>query len=308
MKKLLKLLLIKPVKLINKLVLGIYLYISRNKANDIEPLDLSGQKILILAPHQDDEVLGCGCLIRKSLQKGSQVKCIYITDGSQSFSDKLSSKGLVEARMEEAIKLAKHIGMEEPIFLGCPDSTLSPNDKNAINDIVKVIEEFKPDAIFIPYFLDGHRDHTATSGLYLSSIDLLTGHMNFETYCYEINSPISACGVTHYVDCTNYMQAKKDDMKFYDSQSMSFESIFLMDRLNRILVGTKEGAELFRKINLTAYREVYYRYNINNNISNHFGMIYSIYFMLPAYFKGMKLKKKIACQQNSFEESYDIQC
>lgn len=307
MKRVLKILLFKPAKLFNKLVLSIYLFIVKDNAKSVKPLNLAGKRLLILAPHQDDEILGCGCLINKALHEDTQIKCIYITDGSQSINDKLTTKEMADIRKEEALRLTEHFGLEEPVFIGCPDSSLEPDNEDAIRNITEVLENYKPDAVFIPYFLDGHKDHTAVSGLYLASLELIDDNREFETYCYEINSPISVYGITHYIDCTGHLDAKKKALKFYESQTMSFESIILMNKFNRILIGVvKEGAELFKKIDINAYKNIYNTYNKDNKISFYFGRIYSIYFMIPAYFKGMKLKKEIALYQSEIINSYTV--
>ena len=61
MKDILKKLLAKPVKIINNMVLGLYLHFVKSRAKGIKEIDIAGKKLLILAPHQDDEILGCGC-------------------------------------------------------------------------------------------------------------------------------------------------------------------------------------------------------------------------------------------------------
>lgn len=299
MKKLLKILLAKPVKFINRMVLGLYLRLVKGKARSISKLDLKEKRILVFAPHQDDEVLGCGCMIKQALEQKGHVKCIYMTDGSQSLSEELTPQELVELRKVEALRLAGSWGMEEPIFIGCPDGQLIHDDEGVARRIADVIERYRPDAVFIPYFLDGHRDHTAVSGIYLASVKQLEHPKEFETYCYEINSPISVYGLTHYIDCTGYLRAKKEALDFYSSQTMSFESIFEMNHLNRIITDTEEGAELFRKVELETYETVYNRYNKHNEVSSCFKQMYSIYFMIPAYFKGLGMKKEAAMLQNS---------
>lgn len=299
MKDILKKLLAKPVKIINNMVLGLYLRFVKARAKGIKEINLTGKKLLILAPHQDDEILGCGCLIEKALESKGAVKCVYMTDGSRSVSDELTPDAMKEMRKLEAMRLAENMGMEEPVFLGCPDGSLKPDDERAIKDVAKTIDDYRPDAVFIPYFLDGHSDHTAVSGIYLASLKMLRGHKEYDTYCYEINSPISVYGVSHYFDCTGYLEAKSDAMSFYSSQTMSFESIFAMNRLNRILASSKEGAELFKRIELRTYEIAYNKYNKDNRISSSFRQMYSIYFMIPAYFKGLKIKKEIALFQNA---------
>lgn len=299
MKRIIKILLAKPVKVLNNMVLGLYLHLVKGKAKGITKIDLKGKKFLILSPHQDDEILGCGCLIKKALEEKGRVKCIYMTDGSQSLSDELTPEDLIELRKVEALRLTSDMGMEEPIFLGCPDGFLKPDDKETVQKIVEVIEDYRPDAVFIPYFLDGHKDHTAVSGIYLASIKLIKNHKEFDTYCYEINSPISVYGITHYMDCSGYLKAKSDALAFYSSQTMSFESIFEMNKLNRILAGVEEGAELFKNVELESYEVAYNRYNKDNRISSSFRQMYSIYFMIPAYFKGLGIKKEIALLQKA---------
>ena len=299
MKNIIKKLLAKPVKVINNMVLELYLHLVKGKAKGIKKIEFEGKKLLILSPHQDDEMLGCGCLIKKTLEAGGLVKCIYITDGSKSLSDQLTPEAMIEIRKAEAIRLTEHLNMEEPIFLGCSDGSLEPDDKEAADKVAQAIEDYKPDAVLIPYFLDGHKDHTAVSGIYLASMKKLKNHKEFDTYCYEINSPISVHGITHYMDCSGYLKAKSDALDFYSSQTMSFESIFAMNRLNRILTGVEEGAELFRIVELESYEIAYNKYNRDNRISASFRQMYSIYFMIPAYFKGLRIKKEVAHFQNA---------
>lgn len=299
MKQAIKKLTARPIKIINNIVIGAYLHLIKGKAKEIKAINVKQKRILILSPHQDDEILGCGCLIKKALEEKGLVKCIFMTDGSQSLSQELTPEALAELRKVEAIELAKNMGMAEPVFLDCPDGSLNPDDGEAAKKVAHVIEEYKPDMIFIPYFLDGHKDHTAVSGIFIASVKLLQNHKRFETYCYEVNSPISAYGVTHYADCTGYFKAKKDALGFYSSQTMSFESIFQMNRLNRIIAGTDEGAELFKHIELESYEDAYNRYNKSNEISSCFRQMYSIYYMIPAYFKGLSVKREVASFQNS---------
>jgi len=298
MREIIKRVAARPIRILNNAVLGSYLYLAKVKVKEIKAIDVSRKRILILSPHQDDEILGCGCLIKKALEEKGSVKCIYMTDGSQSLSDELTPEALAELRKVEAIELAKNLGMEEPVFMDYPDGDLKVDDEGA-EKIAGIIEDYKPDIIFLPYFLDGHKDHTAVSGIFIASVELLKKHKKFDTYCYEVNSPISVHGITHYMDCSGYLKAKKGALEFYSSQTMSFESIFEMNKLNRIIVGTSEGAELFRYIDLESYKNAYNRYNKNNEIYSRFRQMYSIYFMIPAYFKGLSIKKEVALFQNS---------
>lgn len=299
MKKLIKKILANPVILFNKIVIGLYLHIMKTKTDDIKKLSLSGDRILVLAPHQDDEMLGCGCFIQQALRQGNKVKCVFMTDGSKSPSD-VDESTLIKTRKAEALKVAEKLKMELPEFLDMEDGALDNNDIEASNKIINIIKKFQPNIIMVPYFLDGHKDHCAVSGIFIKAMELM--QLNARLFAYEINSPISVYGITHYVDCTNLMNCKREALKIYESQTMSFESILLMNKLNGILSGTKNGAELFRELNLISYEKAYEKYNKDNNIWKRFRQMYSIYFMVIAYFKGIGLKKEIAMFQNAGDE------
>ena len=123
MKKLIKKILANPVILFNKIVIGLYLHIMKTKTNDIKKLSLSGDRILVLAPHQDDEMLGCGCFIQQALRQGNKVKCVFMTDGSKSPSD-VDESTLIKTRKAEALKVAEKLKMELPEFLDMEDGAL----------------------------------------------------------------------------------------------------------------------------------------------------------------------------------------
>lgn len=304
MKRVLKKLLAKPALLLNNLIIGFYLHTAKKKAADIKDFRLSDARVLILAPHQDDEILGCGCFIQQSLQLGNQVKCVFLTDGSKSFSEKIDDElTLVETRKAEAIKVAESLNMEVPEFLDREDGSLDHEDVEAANKIATIIEEYGPNVILFPYFLDGHKDHSAVSGILVKALKKVKNHETIKLYAYEINSPISVYGITHYVDCTCYAKGKMDSLKLYQSQTMSFESTLLMNKLNGIITDTAGGAELFREIDIVTYEKAYEKYNKDNNIWMRFRQMYSIYFMILAYFKGIGLKKEIAM----FQEAGDVQ-
>ncbi|NLN47579.1 MAG: PIG-L family deacetylase [Clostridiales bacterium] len=295
MRGFLKEILAGPAKLFNKTVLSLYLITAKGRIKGLKPLQLPGGKALILAPHQDDEILGCGCFILKMIKEGGKVKTVFFTDGSKS-TEEIEPETLKRIRKTEAQKVAKTLGMESPEFLDREDGELDHRDVGAAMKLIKIVKNFQPDLIMVPYFLDGHKDHSAVSGIFINALESI----NFKgrLFAYKTNSPISIHGVTHFIDCTDFMEYKKNALNLYESQSMSFESILLMDKLNGIIANAEEGAELFRELNLNAYKKAYRKYNKDNNIWKSFKQMYSIYFMVIAYFKGIKLKKEIADYQN----------
>ena len=98
----------------------------------IEPLIDSSERVLIFAPHPDDETLGCGGAIQKALQEGKIVKVVFVTSGD-SFGNDYEMTGsspdlprgveLGYLRQKEALEATAILGLEKEnvIFLGYPD-------------------------------------------------------------------------------------------------------------------------------------------------------------------------------------------
>lgn len=117
------------------------------------------ERILIIAPHADDEVLGCGGLIEKACRYNNQVKVIVIAVGDiiHTHNDKLVLAATRIKELQDALE-----------FLGCYDFEVIYNDKDSLLDTVpkneiinkldQIIDSFQPTMVFIP-LPSYHQDH-----------------------------------------------------------------------------------------------------------------------------------------------------
>ena len=126
---------------------------------------INKKKILIVAAHPDDEVLGCGGTITKSTAQGCKVYIVFITNGVASRNRKKRDiKNEVNERKVAAIKACKIMGAEKPNFLDFQDNQL---DKYPLLKIVKTVEKFikkySPSVIFSHYSGDLNIDHQIVS-------------------------------------------------------------------------------------------------------------------------------------------------
>lgn len=93
------------------------------------------KKILVFAPHPDDDVIGCGGSIAKHTKQGSKVTVVYMTSGDAG-SLNYSKEELAQIREKEARSAAEILGVEDLIFLRNSDGYLEYNKEN----LVKIIE------------------------------------------------------------------------------------------------------------------------------------------------------------------------
>lgn len=100
---------------------------------DIQPIE-SADRLLILAPHPDDDILGCAGVVQEAVAKGAQVKVVYLTNGDHNqvafivYEKRLTVRKnefihMGEIRRKEAVAAMKILGLDENslIFLGYPD-------------------------------------------------------------------------------------------------------------------------------------------------------------------------------------------
>lgn len=123
---------------------------------------------IILAPHPDDEVIGCGALIAAAARADLAPVIVFVTDGSGSHpnSRAFPRDALIALRQNEARAAAERLGVDltRVHFMGIPD-TAAPREGPALADavetIARIIAPYDNPVIFAPWTHDPHRDHRA---------------------------------------------------------------------------------------------------------------------------------------------------
>jgi N-acetylglucosamine malate deacetylase 1 len=177
-------------------------------------------KILVIAPHPDDEVLGCGGAMARHVEEGDKVYlCIvtkaYSPEWSQSF---------ISKRSKEMAKAAKILGVEETQLLDFPTVKLDTLPQKDINQaIAKAVKKVDPEIVYIPYKGDLNMDHRI---VYESSLVALRPMDNCvrRILAYEVLSetewgkPIEPFYQNVYIDISKTLKKKLDAMKAYPSE------------------------------------------------------------------------------------------
>jgi LmbE family N-acetylglucosaminyl deacetylase len=123
-------------------------------------------RLLVMAPHPDDEVLGCGRLMRRVQATGGQVVVAWLTDGGSSHGElpPQQRRELVARRQAEALEGLRAMGVTPAAFcfLGYPDGGLGAVDPLDPERRLQVLcDTHRSDTVVVTDVDDGHPDHRA---------------------------------------------------------------------------------------------------------------------------------------------------
>lgn len=143
------------------------------------------KKILIVAPHCDDEVLGCGGTMAKMSAKGHKVYVAIVTNGHLGAPELFKKEGTETVR-SEALEAHNLLSVSETIFLDFPAPRLDsiPSYKLSIA-IEKVIRDYEITDMYIPHRGDIHKDHRITYESCLVAARPINGNPVKRIYAYE---------------------------------------------------------------------------------------------------------------------------
>jgi len=203
-----------PVRVKNSI--DLFGQLRRENFDHPEPVqkeNLRHNNILVLAPHPDDDVIGCGGILDIYQKKGAKITIAYMTDGRKG-NPKYDEDALVVQRREEARKATAVIGIDKLMFLENRDAELSSTPK-AVKELRDILHEVKPEAVFLPFLLDNHQDHRATNDILIKSS--LKYKAPLTCYGYEIWTPIAM--PNFFVNITDQIEVKRQAIEQHHSQT-----------------------------------------------------------------------------------------
>jgi LmbE family N-acetylglucosaminyl deacetylase len=123
---------------------------------------------LVVAPHPDDDVLGCSSIILAFRKKGLPVHIVYVTDGSASNkSEIVTEEKLALLRQEEAISGVGvlDVDKENLTFLAFRDGQTKAQEEMVTEKLVCLLKTFPATMVFTPCPYDVHSDHQVVSSI-----------------------------------------------------------------------------------------------------------------------------------------------
>jgi LmbE family N-acetylglucosaminyl deacetylase len=121
-----------------------------------------------LAPHPDDETLGCGATIMRKVAAETRVQVVIASDGRYAYpSGKLSTDQLIEIREQEARRACGILGVscDNIVFLRFEDGRLADNRGLLRDRLFDIFDQMNPEEILVSSLIDNHPDHRVLAEL-----------------------------------------------------------------------------------------------------------------------------------------------
>ncbi len=162
-------------------------------------------KMLIIAPHPDDEAIGCGGILAKY---PSQCEVVVLTDGAAA-DENVAKNEMADIRKNEFHSAMKKLGISDYRYCEYPDGQLMQHP-----ECLSGIDFSLFTKIFIPWGEDNHPDHTAACFYALD--EARRQNICAEIYQYEVHIPFSNPDVL--LDITEVIDKKIELISYYESQ------------------------------------------------------------------------------------------
>ena len=212
-------------------------------------------RVLVFAPHPDDEVLGCGGIMAKYAANGDDVTVCVVTSGKEPIFDCSIARenNWPHTLYPEIKKSHELLNVKETIFLQCPAADIESVPRYKLNGMVcDVVQKTKPEIVFMPHFGDMQKDHTIVADAIMVAVRPKGEHIVRKVFAYETLSE-TEWNIPHasrmfipntFIEITSYLPKKLEAMSCYKSQLSPFPNPRSLEAVEALakLRGSNMGA------------------------------------------------------------------
>lgn len=194
-----------------------------------ECMELLPERVLVIAPHPDDETYGCGGTICRFREQGSEVHVVVLTDGAAGdWRKRYDPEQYVQLRENEFQQAIRHLGVQSSEFWRYPDRELHRYPELG-ERIKSLIQDYRPTLVFCASPLDIHPDHRHAARTVYESIREIPENENIRLAFYEVVVPFRP---THVVDVTSVYSRKQAAMESFVTQQEEMDYLSKVTAFN----------------------------------------------------------------------------
>jgi LmbE family N-acetylglucosaminyl deacetylase len=172
----------------------------------------TARRVLVVAPHMDDEVIPCGGTLILLAEQDAEIHVIFVTDSSAGLRPAKAARALSATRRAEAQAVSEMLGFTFN-ELGFPDGQLHKHEEALAKRLTQEIDRLGPDLIFCPFPSDAHSDHMSCASALARAAS--EAKPDATIMAYEVWTPLWP---NVAVDISDVAQRKEEAIRPYRSQ------------------------------------------------------------------------------------------
>ena len=183
-------------------------------------------RVLVVAAHPDDDVLGCGGAIARHVSAGDEVAIVFLADGVTS-RERDDAADELTRRRASALRAAQILGVEDVSFGELPDNRM---DSVALLDVVKIVEEharrLRPTVVYAHSPVDLNVDHRRAHEAVITACRPQSGDSARTILSFEVpssthwRSPSASVpfAPNWFVDVSDFLETKLEALAAYEEE------------------------------------------------------------------------------------------
>ena len=207
-------------------------------------------RVLLLAPHADDDVIGAGGTCCKHVLQGDPVRVLVAYDGLAGDPDgRYERDEYIQMRRDEARRGGAHLGFEDYVFLDNPEGhePSPPELVHGAQQLAQLVRDYAPDFVYAPWIGDCHVDHWVLARVVRLALAL--ADFPGEAWGYEVWTPLVP---TRIVDISEVFERKKEALAEHTSQleyrDLNHKALAISAHRAMYLSDTARHGEAFRPL------------------------------------------------------------
>ena len=207
-----------------------------------------GLRVLVVAPHPDDEVAGCAGTLLLHRARGDAVTVVHVTDGRQSRALGLDREEMVRRRRQEAERAAEMLNVDL-VWMGLPEGSWWEGE--AVSPLVGVISSVAPDVIYAPSRVDFHPEHRRVAAALARALE--GGLAGAVVRIYEVQVPLTSRLVNQVADISAVASRCRQAMEAYRTQLGSLRRTLRGKRYTGLRYRAGSVSESFWEVSAAEY-------------------------------------------------------
>lgn len=251
-----------------------------------------GQRVLVVAPHPDDEVVGCGGTILRHIASGDRVRVLYVTDGRRSRALGLGPDEMAIRRRQEAEQATGAFGLGAFEWIGARE-----DEWDAVHvqpELQRCLDAIRPDVVYAPSLVDFHPEHIRIAQILAECLKAAKG---LRVRIYQVHVPLAARLTTLVADVTPHEQQLRVLLAAHESQLLSTRRSL---RLRRYAATRTIGGglvEAFWEVSAARYCDLHWQ--ITPHLTKFRGVRHRSWLDPLAYLQGGRLRRQLASDARS---------